>query len=106
MLRIESNAFKVTLLFSLFDNGGNPFEKEVWDWWLTGITKLVSGFTELGLVTGWWFGHSDRSRWIIIILKSEAEVDKIKNFLRLARGIFRQKKMYLDYHPVYFEEVE
>ena len=39
-------------------------------------------------------------------VKSEREIDAVRDFLRVARKKFRQKAMYLDYHSVSFEEVE
>lgn len=100
-----SEAYKVTLLFPLRDNDGKEFEREVWDWWLSEITRLIGAFTDLGVVNGWWFGHSDQNRWIIVIVRSEQEVGQMRNFLRTAREKFRQQAMYLEYHPTYFEEV-
>ena len=97
--------YKVTLLFPLRDNDGNLFEEEVWRWWLREIAQLCRGFTDLGVVKGWWQNYSDQNRWIVMIVKSEREVDAIRNFLRVARTKFRQEAMYLDYHSVYFEEV-
>lgn len=101
----RDNAYKVTLFFPLKDNDGGEFEKEVWDWWTDEITRILTGFTDLGTVTGWWLGHSDQNRWIVVVLKSEEEVGQIRDFLRTARVKFRQKKMYLEYHPTYYEEV-
>ena len=42
----------------------------------------------------------------MINVRTEREVASIREFLQEARKKFRQKKMYLDYHPVFFEEVE
>jgi hypothetical protein len=105
LMRKKYNALKVTLLFPLFDNDGNPFEEEVWDWWLDEMTNLFRGFTDLGVVSGWWLGHSDRNRWIVVIVKTEKEVGRTRNLLQMARERFKQQAMYLDYHPVRFEEV-
>jgi hypothetical protein len=102
----EQNRIKVNLLFPLFDNDGKPFDEIVWDWWRSELTRIVSGFTDMGFVTGWWQGHTDVNRWIVIVLDRGAPLDPIREFLQEARGRFRQKKMYLDYHPVFFEEVE
>ena len=97
---------KVTLLFPLRDNGGNPFPEDVWDWWRDEMKKLVSAFTDRGVVEGWWRGQSDQNRSIVMIVKTENEVSAIREFLQLARREFRQDAMYLDYHPVHFEEVK
>jgi hypothetical protein len=98
--------FKVTLLFPLYDNDGNPFPEDVWDWWRNGMTALVRGFTDLGVVEGWFKGQSDRNRWIVVIVKTENEVDTIRKFLQSARLKFRQDAMYLEYHLVRYEEVK
>ncbi len=105
---MQSNpkSFKVTLFFPLRDNDGNAFEEETWDWWRDEMQKLLRGFTDLGVVRGWWNGKSDRNRWIVIIVGTEKEVNRIREFLKLARRKFRQDTMYLDFHPVHFEEVE
>ena len=105
-MQATKHSFKVTLLFPLHDNDGNPFEEEVWRWWMREMTRLRQGFTDLGVVEGWWQKHSDQNRWIVMNVKSEREVDTIRDFLRSARKKFRQKAMYLDYHLVRFEEVK
>jgi hypothetical protein len=40
-----------------------------------------------------------------VIVKTEDEIAVIRNFLREARIKFGQRVMYLDYHPVHYEEV-
>lgn len=50
-------------------------------------------------------GYSDQNRAIAIIVKSQREVDAIRDLLVEARARFRQEAMYLEYHEVYFEEV-
>jgi hypothetical protein len=101
----DRDSFKVTLLFPLRDNDGNPFDQEVWRWWWDQITRLFAGFTDLGVVEGWWHGHSDLNRWIVVVVRTEREINQIREFLRLACKRFRQEAMYLEYHPVRFEEV-
>ena len=80
--------FKVTLLFPLHDNDSNPFEEEVWRWWMREMTRLRQGFTDLGVVEGWWQKHSDQNRWIVMNVKSEREVETIRDFLRAVRKKF------------------
>lgn len=96
---------KVTLLVPLNDNDGIPFDIPTWSWWNDRLTSLVSGFTDAGLVTGWWRGYSDQNRVIVIIVRSQQEVDAIRELLTEARIRFRQEAMYLEYHEVFFEEV-
>lgn len=96
---------KVTLLIPLNDNDGEPFDLFTWSWWNDRLTELVSGFTDVGVVTGWWRGYSDQNRSLVIIVKSMTEVAAIRGLLREARVRFRQEAMYLEYHRVHFEEV-
>src|SRR5215212_4319495 len=63
-------AIKVTLLVPLADNDGEPFDLITWSWWNDELTELVSGFTDLGVVTGWWRGFSDQNRIIVVIVKT------------------------------------
>lgn len=101
----SSKGFKVTVLLPLRDNDGNLIDRETWSWWHDRLTSLVSGFTDLGVVSGWWRGYTDENRRITLVVKSMAEVDAIRSLLREARIRFRQEAMYLEYHAVSFEEV-
>ncbi|HUR81848.1 MAG TPA: hypothetical protein VM733_13870 [Thermoanaerobaculia bacterium] len=101
----ESPSIKVTLLIPLNDNNGEPFDLVTWSWWNDELTELVSGFTDLGVVTGWWRGYSDQNRIIVVIVKSMREVDALRQLVREARTRFRQEAMYFEYHEVVFEEV-
>jgi len=98
-------SLKVTVLIPLRDNDGEPFDLATWSWWNDRLTELVSGFTDVGVVTGWWRGYSDQNRSLVIIVKTLREVDAIRRLLREARVRFRQEAMYLEYHRVSFEEV-
>ncbi len=98
--------FKVTLLFPLQDNEGNPFPEEVWRWWSDEMTKLVGAFTDRGVVRGWWGKRSELNREVFMVVKTQREVDALRAFLRRARQKFKQDVMYFEYHPVHFEEVE
>jgi hypothetical protein len=96
---------KVTLLLPLNDNDGEPFDLFTWTWWHHRLTSLVSGFTDLGVATGQWRGYTDQNRVIVIIVKTMNEVSALRDLLIEARDRFRQEAMYLEYHPVFFEEV-
>lgn len=99
-------SIKVTMLFPLFDNEGDPFDRDTWSWFqdeLIRLSELGFDLTELGKTEGTWRGHADRCRWIVTIVKSEEHVEEIRRFLRQARDKFRQKVMYLEYHPVWLE---
>ena len=97
--------FKVTMFFPLRDNEGNTFEEETWEWWRDELTKLLSGFTDLGVVHGWWQGQSDQNQWITAVVESAEQVDELRRFLQSARQMFGQDAMYFEWHPVHFELV-
>ena len=97
---------KVTLLVPLNDNDGQPFDLPTWSWWNDRLTSLVSGFTDHGVATGWWRGYADQNRVIVIMVKTMREVSALRRLLIEARHRFKQRAMYLEYHRVYFEEVE
>lgn len=101
------NAVKVTLYFPLRDNDDVEFPVEVWEWWQNEMHQMLKGFTDRGVVHGWWLEHSDENRWISVIVKSQEEVDQIREFLKKAKAEdkFNQDAMYLEYHPTRFEEV-
>jgi len=101
----RSAAVKVTILIPLKDNDGHPFDLSTWTWWNERLTALVAGFTDLGVVTGWWRGYADQNQVFVIILRTMKEVDVIRQLLREARRHFKQEAMYLEYHRIYFEEV-
>jgi len=98
--------FKVTMFFPLMDNDGHPFDDDTWGWWREEITRCLSAFTDLGVVAGWWEGHSDQNRWILAAVGTEKEVDGLRGFLRIARQRFRQERMYFEWHKVWFELVK
>lgn len=98
-------ALKVTMFFPLYDNEGNVYDEGVWKWWRENLTLQFRGFTDMGVVKGWWQGHSDQNRWIVAVVKTQNEVQHIRQFLKLARAKFDQETMYLEYHRVHFEEV-
>jgi hypothetical protein len=90
---------KVTMLFPLIDNDGNPFDEPTWDWFTDRVTEVIGDFTEMGLTGGQWRGYSDRSRWIMAVIP-DGKLDGVYSFLREARVKFKQEAMYLDFHPV------
>lgn len=60
---------KITMLFPLFDNDGNPFAEETWNWWMDKVLEVLGGdFTEMGLTKGGWRGHADQCRWIMAVI--------------------------------------
>ena len=102
----STECFKVTMFFPFRDNEGNVFDEDTWAWWLSENTRVVAGFTDLGVVAGWWLGHSDENRWIIAVVRSDEEVDHLRDFVQVARRRFRQDTMYFEWHAVRFELVK
>jgi hypothetical protein len=102
----STECFKVTMFFPLRDNEGNVFDEDTWEWWIGEITRIVSGFTDLGVVAGWWHGHSDQNRWIMAVVRSEEEVNELRDFVQVAGKRFRQDTMYFEWHTVHFELVK
>lgn len=100
----EPNRIKVTMLFPLRDNDGRPFDEETWNWWMDKVLEVLGDFTEMGLTNGGWRGHADQCRWIMAVI-SEDRLDAVHSFLHEARERFKQKAMYLDFHPVRLELV-
>ena len=43
-------------MLPLKDNEGVPIDRDTWRWWHDRLTSLVAGFTDLGVVSGWWRG--------------------------------------------------
>lgn len=99
------DAYKVTLLIPMQDNEGQPFDLSTWSWWSDELADLVDGFTDMGVVTGWWHGYTDQNRAIIVIVRLMEEVLAIRSLLVRACKRFRQEAMYFEYHSVQFEEV-
>jgi len=99
------SSIKVTLLIPLRDNDAEFFDLATWTWWNDELTGIVTGFTDVGLVTGWWRGYTDENRSFVIIVRSMREVGAIRRLLTEARSRFKQEAMYLEYHRVFFEEV-
>jgi hypothetical protein len=65
--------FRVTMFFPLRDNDGNAFEEEIWGWLRDELTKTLSGFTDLGVVSGWWQGNPIRTGGSWPLLKAQSK---------------------------------
>lgn len=96
-----TESLKVTLIFPLYGNDGEPFSREVWTWWRGEILRL-GDYTELGNAKGVYRGHTDRNLVIFMIVEPSA-LDAIREFLAEARKRFEQDAMYFEYHPIQFE---
>jgi len=94
------------MFFPIRDNDQNLFDEDVWKWQRDEITRIVSGFTELGVVVGWWEGQFDQNKWIVAVVENMEIVDQLRIFLQKARHRFRQDAMYFEWHPVRFELVK
>jgi hypothetical protein len=101
-MTLELNAYKVTMLFPLLSNEGEPFAPEVWDWWLDKIMSM--GYFHETTTRGVWRGLSEVHRCVVMVV-AEGELPILEAFLREARDKFRQECMYLDAHPVFFKLV-
>lgn len=99
----KPNRIKVTMLFPILDNDGNPFDDETWSWWYDALQKALGGaYNEPGQTMGHWEGYNELCRWIVAVADKRS-LDQIYAFLHEAQRRFRQKAMYLDYHPVIFD---
>jgi hypothetical protein len=101
----KSNAYKVTLMFPMQDNDGKAFPRSVWKRWRLEMGRLLSGFTDAGLVEGHWQQQTDLNKIVFIVVNSETKVNELRDFLREARVRFGQKAMYFEFHPVFQEDV-
>lgn len=104
-METKPNAVKVTMLFPLLDNNGNPFDEETWSWWMDKVEEVLGDFTEMGLTKGDWRGYADQCRWIMAVIPKD-RLNAVRSFLKEARERFKQKRMYLDFHPVHLELVK
>lgn len=104
-MKYKPNAFKVTLMIPMRDNDGRPFPPHVWGWWIVERTRTLKDFTDAGQVIGVWQRQTERNRMLIVVLRSENAVSKVRKLLRRARKVFGQKVMYLDCQRVYHENV-
>jgi len=106
-MEFQPNAYKVTLLFPMYDNSAAPFPESVWDWWRSEFTRVVPGYTEVGEVLGWWQGQTDRNRMVYVVVKSDdtTKLQQLRDFVAAARTQFRQAAMYFEMHPIRYEEL-
>jgi hypothetical protein len=102
---MAEESYKITVLLPLSDNQGEPFDAQTWLWWHHRLRALVRGFTDLGVVIGWWEGYSDQNRHLTIVVETTHEVEQIRELLGEARIRFRQEAMYFEYHLIHFEEI-
>ncbi|MBI3273168.1 MAG: hypothetical protein HYZ53_29530 [Planctomycetes bacterium] len=107
----RSRQVKVTLMFPIRDNDGKPFPLSTWRWWRDEMTRIFGAFTTVGRVTGYWEGMLDDHCLVFAILRPAGRarerraLSQVRRFLATAKKLFRQKKMFFEYHPVSYEEV-
>jgi hypothetical protein len=97
----DTNASKVTMLFPLLQEDGEPFSAGAWDWWLDNIV-LFGAYHELA-TRGTWRGKPERHRCVKIVSTDELEVERLRAFVRAARDVFGQEAMYFESVRVHFE---
>jgi hypothetical protein len=97
------NAYKVTMLFPIVANDGEPFSIETWTWWLDNIVS-IGHYHEFD-TRGQWQEQKEAHRCVVMIV-SEDDLPAIETFLREARVMFAQDVMYFEAHPVHFELIE
>jgi hypothetical protein len=98
---LDPNATKVTLLFPIVDNDGNPFSAEVWSWWLDNVVTF-GPYHELA-TRGTWRSKPERHRCVKIVITDESELQRLEAFLREAREVFGQEVMYFEAVQVHFK---
>ena len=97
----DTNATKVTMLFPLLQDDGEPFSAGVWDWWLDNILTF-GAYHELA-TRGTWRGNRERHRCVKIVTADDSEVRRLQNFVLDARTAFGQEAMYFEAVRVHFE---
>jgi hypothetical protein len=98
---LDPNATKVTMLFPLLANNGEPFSEEIWSWWLDNIVTF-GAYYELA-AGGIWKGKPERHRCVKIVITDDAELQRLEAFLREAREVFGQEVMYFEAVQVHFK---
>jgi hypothetical protein len=91
----DPNATKVTMLFPLLQDDGEPFSAGTWEWWLANVADL--GLYDERPTRGSWRGSLKRYRFVQIVITDEAKLERLEAFLFEAREVFAQE--------VFFEAV-
>jgi hypothetical protein len=98
---LDPNATKVTMLFPLLGNDGEPFSASVWEWWLDNIVTF-GAYHELAS-RGTWRGMTEQHRCVKIVIVDESELQRLEAFLAEAREVFGQEVMYFEAVRVHFK---
>jgi hypothetical protein len=97
----DTNATKVTMLFPLLQDDGEPFSAGAWEWWLDNIVTF-GAYHELAS-RGMWRGNPERHRCVKVVATDESEVERMEAFVRQARDVFGQEAMYFEAVRVHFK---
>jgi hypothetical protein len=97
----DTNATKVTMLFPLLHDDGEPFSAGAWDWWLDNIVTF-GAYHEFA-TRGAWRGNPERHRCVRIVTADESEVQRLESFVRVARDVFGQEAMYFEAARIHFK---
>jgi hypothetical protein len=95
------NATKVTMLFPVLQDDGEPFSAGIWDWWLDNIVTF-GAYHELA-TRGTWRGRPERHRCVRIVTADVSELGRLESFVREARDVFGQEAMYFEAVRVHFK---
>jgi hypothetical protein len=98
---LDPNATKITMLFPIVGNDGEPFSAGAWSWWLDNIVTF-GPYHELA-TRGSWKGIAEHHRCVKIVITDESELPRLEAFLREAREVFEQEVMYFEAVRVHFK---
>ncbi len=104
-MEYRANAFRVTLLLPLRDNGDQAFPAETWRWWKRSLLSVVNAYTHAGKVEGFWRGQTEEHLHLFFNVSGEGKVDEMRALVQDARARFEQASMFFEVVQVYFEEV-
>jgi hypothetical protein len=102
----QSNAYKVTMIFPKKYPDGHPILASVWNAMTNDLRELEADFTEIPIAGEWRAEKDDDSKLYFITVPTLERVEQLREFARRWRRPLGQQKMYFDYHPVHFEEVD
>lgn len=97
------NGFKVSFVIPKKSNAGSPFDACLWAQFGHELRGLQPGFTEIAGGGEWQGQHDPESVVYVISVRTEKEVDELRELLRRWRIPLEQEAMYFDCQLVYFE---
>jgi hypothetical protein len=102
----QPNAYKVTMIFPKKYPDGYLIPASVWNAMANELRELEANFTEIPILGEWRAEKDDNSMLYFITVTTLERVEQLREFARRWRRPLRQQKMYFDYHPVNFEELD